>query len=338
MQQRPPSLRSGAAGAGTGGAAEVHAERRASLKFWRTYADIRNRMIPLAGILIVLGAVAAGFLMESGSVGALLQPAELIIIAGSALGAMIAANPIDRLARTGRTIRRVFRGPTMTRERYLGTLVMLHSVFRFARHHGPGALEEAVDDPAFSLMFAGHGEVTADPEVLEFICDTLRISVLGSVPAYSLDTMLADDLELRHKEALGPVQSLEMLSDSLPGFGIVAAVLGVILAMGSIREPPMLMGVRIASALIGTFTGILLAYGVVSPVSARLEKMENAEAQYFETLRAGLIAFAKGMPTPIAVECARRAVPPHLRPDFEKTERACRGLDIHMPRKSSVLK
>jgi chemotaxis protein MotA len=300
-------------------------------------------MIPLTGILIVLGAVAAGFLMESGKVGALLQPAELIIIAGSALGAMMAANPIDRLARTGRTIWRVFREPplareSMTRERYLATLVMLHAVFRFARHHGPVALEEAVDDPAFSVMFAGHGKVTADREVLEFVCDTLRICVLGSVSPYSLDTMLANDLELRRKEALGPVQSLEMLADSLPGFGIVAAVLGVILAMGSIREPPILMGVRIASALIGTFTGILLAYGVVSPVSARLEKMENAEAQYFETLRAGLIAFAKGMPTPIAVECARRAVPPHLRPDFERTEQACRGPDIHMARKSSVLK
>jgi chemotaxis protein MotA len=293
-------------------------------------------MIPLAGILIVLGAVAAGFLMESGHVGALLQPAELIVIGGSALGAMMAANPVNRLARTGRTIRRVFRGPAITGERYLATLVMLHSVFRFARHHGPTALEEAVDDPAFSIMFAGHGKVTADPEVLEFICDTLRICVLGSVSPYSLDTMLTNDL--RHKEALGPVQSLEMLSDSLPGFGIVAAVLGVILAMGSIREPPVLMGVRIASALIGTFTGILLAYGVVSPVSARLEKMEDAEAQYFETLRAGLIAFAKGMPTPIAVECARRAVPPHLRPDFEKTEQACRGLDIHAPQKSSVPK
>ena len=300
-------------------------------------------MIPLTGILIVLGAVAAGFLMESGKVGALLQPAELIIIAGSALGAMMAANPIDRLARTGRTIWRVFREPplareSMTRERYLATLVMLHAVFRFARHHGPVALEEAVDDPAFSIMFAGHGKVTADREVLEFVCDTLRICVLGSVSPYSLDTMLSNDLELRRKEALGPVQSLEMLADSLPGFGIVAAVLGVILAMGSIREPPVLMGVRIASALIGTFTGILLAYGVVSPVSARLEKMENAEAQYFETLRAGLIAFAKGMPTPIAVECARRAVPPHLRPDFERTEQACRSPDIHMARKSSVLK
>ena len=300
-------------------------------------------MIPLTGILIVLGAVAAGFLMESGKVGALLQPAELIIIAGSALGAMMAANPMDRLARTGRTIWRVFREPpsareSMTRERYLATLVMLHAVFRFARHHGPVALEEAVDDPAFSIMFAGHGKVTADREVLEFICDTLRICVLGSVSPYILDTMLANDLELRRKEALGPVQSLEMLADSLPGFGIVAAVLGVILAMGSIREPPILMGVRIASALIGTFTGILLAYGVVSPVSARLEKMENAEAQYFETLRAGLIAFAKGMPTPIAVECARRAVPPHLRPDYERTEQACRGPDIHMARKSSVLK
>src|SRR5258708_6733311 len=141
-------------------------------------------MIPLTGILIVLGAVAAGFLMESGSVGALVQPAELIIIAGSALGATIAANPIERLARTARTLWRIFRQPTMTRDRYLATLVMLDSVFRFARHHGAGALELAVDDPASSTMFAGHGKVTADPEVLEFICDTLRISALGSVSPY----------------------------------------------------------------------------------------------------------------------------------------------------------
>ncbi len=295
-------------------------------------------MLPLTGILIVLGAVAAGFLMESGKVGALVQPAELIIIAGSALGAMITANPADRLARTARTLWRVFREPGMTGERYLATLVMLNSVFRFARHHGSGAVEIAVDDPATSAMFAGHGKVTAHPAVLEFICDTMRITALEAVSPYSLDSMLQEDLELRRKEALGPAQSLEMLSDSLPGFGIVAAVLGVILAMGSIREAPVTMGIRIASALIGTFTGILLAYGIVSPVSARLEKMETAEAQYFEMLRAGLIAFAKGMPTPIAVECARRAVPPHLRPDFEKTEQACRSSDAYMARRSSVLK
>jgi len=295
-------------------------------------------MIPLVGILIVLGAVVGGFLIESGNVGALVQPAELLIIAGSALGAMMAANPVERLTRTARTLLHVFRRPVYTRERYLATLVMLHGIFQFARRGGAVALEEAVDDPGKSAVFTACGKVAPDPAVLEFICDTLRLSALGSVSPYYLEAMVDDDLEVRRKDGMGPVESLEMLADSLPGFGIVAAVLGVVLAMGSIGEAPMLMGIKIASALIGTFTGILLAYGIVSPVAARLEKTETAEAEYFETLRAGLIAFVKGMPAAIAVECARRAIPTDLRPDFAKTEQACRGSDLHMARKSSVLK
>jgi chemotaxis protein MotA len=134
------------------------------------------------------------------------------------------------------------------------------------------------------------------------------------------------------------VESLETLADSLPGFGIAAAVLGVILAMGSLKDSPLQMGIKIASALVGTFTGILLAYGVVSPVAARIAKIEDAESTYFEAIKAGLASFAKGMPPSIAVECARRAIPTEIRPDFEKTVEACRRGAIHTPAKSSVLK
>ncbi|HZL57448.1 MAG TPA: motility-associated protein [Bryobacteraceae bacterium] len=287
-------------------------------------------MIALAGILIVLGAVLGGFLMENRSLRPLMQPAELLIIAGAGLGAMLAANPVPRLARTVRSLRGVFRSPTYSNEKYLSTLVMLYSVLYFARHHSAGALEDAIEEPRRSALFVNQPGSAGNPEVIEFVCDTLRLSVLGAVSPYDMGVMIENDLAVRRHEGHGPVESLETLSDSLPGFGIVAAVLGVILAMGSMREAPILIGVKIAAALIGTFMGILLAYGFVSPISARIAKIENAEAEYFESIGAGLAAFAKGVPAAIAVECARRAIPPEVRPDFEKTEQACRQA-LHRP-------
>jgi len=279
-------------------------------------------MIVFAGILIVFAAVIGGFLIESGSLAALAQPAELLIIVGSALGAMMTANPFPHLARTARSIGKVFQTPVYTKDRYLTTLAMLYKVFHFARRHTSGALEDAVEEPRTSVLFTGYAK--PDPEELDFICDTLRMSSFGSVSPTNLGSMIETDLEIRRTAAHGPVSSLEALADSLPGFGIVAAVLGVILSMGAMRDDPSKIGMRIASALIGTFTGILLAYGLVSPIAARIEKIEEAESAYYEMLGAGLAAFVKGAPAAIAVECARRAIPSEVRPDFEATEAACR--------------
>lgn len=142
-------------------------------------------------------------------------------------------------------------------------------------------------------MLRPHTLLLSDPEVLDFICDTLRIASSGWISPFTLDALLDIDLDLRRLEAQGPVRSLDELADALPGFGIVAAILGVILAMGSMGESPARIGVRIASALIGTFTGILMAYGIVAPVAVRLEKIDDADAEYFETLRAGLASFAR---------------------------------------------
>jgi chemotaxis protein MotA len=247
-----------------------------------------------------------------------------VIIAGSALGALMASTPARGLIKTGGAITRIFRKPVYTTERYLATLAMLYSVFQFARRKGPSALEDAVDNPTRNALFAGYVRTGGNPETLEFLCDTLRMAALGSISPFSLDAMLESELEVRHKNASGPVETLMSLADSLPGFGIIAAVLGVILSMGAMRESPLKVGVKISSALIGTFTGILLAYGIVSPIAARLEKIEHAEAAFFGSLRAGLASFARGMPAAIAVECARRAIPPDVRPGFDATEKACK--------------
>jgi chemotaxis protein MotA len=286
-------------------------------------------MIPLAGILIVLGAVAGGFIMAGGSMAQLAQPAEVVIIAGAALGATMAGNPLACVLKTGGAVTRIFRGPVYTTDRYLATLATLYTIFHFARRSAPSALEDAVENPRRGRLFAGFILAGGDGDALEFVCDTLRISALGAVSPHSLDAMLESELEVRHKDGTGPVDLLARLADSLPGFGIVAAVLGVILSMGAIREPPLKVGLKIATALIGTFTGILLAYGIVGPIAARVAKIEDAEAAYFESLRAGLASFAKGMPTAIAIECARRAIPLDVRPGFEATENACRR--IHYP-------
>jgi chemotaxis protein MotA len=284
-------------------------------------------MIPLAGILIVFGAVLGGFVMAGGKPGQLAQPAELIIIAGSALGAMMVANSPARLLKTAGAVGQIFRAPAYTREKYLSMLQMLYAVFHLARRKGGQALEDAVDDPLASPLFRKFSESATNRDALEFVCDTLRMCALGSISPVSLDAMLENELEVRRHEVSRPVEILASLADALPGFGIVAAVLGVILSMGAIREPPLKVGLKIASALIGTFTGILLAYGVVSPISARLAKIEDAESDYFDCMRAALASFVRGMPPSIAVECARRAIPPEVRPDFEAVERVCRRVD-----------
>jgi len=283
-------------------------------------------MIPLAGILIVFAAVIGGFVMESGPLAQLAQPAEILIIIGSSLGAVMVGNPPAEIAKTAHALLGVFRRSAYTTERYLTTLIMLSGIFHFARRHDARALENAVEDPLASPLFDRYKNEVS-PEVVEFVCDTLRLTSLATISPFSLDEMMEGDLETRRVAAAEPTELLARLADSLPGFGIVAAVLGVILSMGSMHEAPEKLGMKIASALIGTFTGILLAYGVVSPLSDRLKKIEHAKSEYFDCIRAGLSSFTKGMPVAIAVECARRAIPEDVRPDFNLTEEVCRQAD-----------
>jgi chemotaxis protein MotA len=282
-------------------------------------------MFSIIGIVLVFGAIIAGFLMEHGKIPVLLQPAELVIIGGSAVGTLLAANPLPLIVRIFKSLLTVVSGSRFTAALYLETLRMLSAIFQFARKSGMAKLEEDIENPHKSTVFSKYPNLIKDHHVLYFICDTLRTAVSGVVAPHDLDALVEADIDIHHHDSSAPVRALSTVADALPGLGIVAAVLGIVITMGALGGPPEKIGEKVAAALVGTFLGILLSYGLVAPLAANLEKIVDAEAQYYQMLRAGLMAFAKGMAPMIAVEFARRAIPHDFRPTFLEMEKACKG-------------
>ena len=282
-------------------------------------------MLSLIGIVVVFGAIVGGFLMEKGKLLVLVQPSELVIIGGAALGTLLIANHMALLMRILKSVPKVLTGSRFTTALYLETLKMLYDVFQFARKNGMARLEEDVENPEQSQVFSNYPNLLKDKHVLHFVCDSLRTAVSGVVAVHDLDLMLETDIEIHHHEIAAPVRALETVADALPGFGIVAAVLGIVITMGALGGLPEGVGEKVAAALIGTFLGILLSYGLVAPVAAALDKICGAETGYYQTLRAGLMSFARGAAPLIAVEFARRTIPHDMRPGFQDMEAACRG-------------
>jgi chemotaxis protein MotA len=282
-------------------------------------------MFAIIGIVVVFGAILGGFIMEKGPLAVLMQPAELVIIGGAAIGTILIANPLPLAIKVFKSVLGVISGSPFTKEYYLESLKMLSDIFMFARKSGMAKLEEDIENPEKSAVFSKYPKLAKDHHILDFVCDTLRTAVAGVVAPHDLDAMIENDIEIHHQNALAPARALATVSDALPGLGIVAAVLGVVITMGALGGPPEEIGHKVAAALVGTFLGILLSYGVVSPIAANLEKTIDAEGQFYQMLRAGLMAFAKGMAPMISVEFARRAVPHELRPTFKDMETACKG-------------
>ncbi len=282
-------------------------------------------MFAIIGLVVVFGAILGGYLMENGPLAVLVQPAELIIIGGAALGTLLIANPLPLVIKIFKSLLGILAGNKFTKDYYLESLKMLNDIFSFARKAGMAKLEEDVENPDKSAVFSKYPKLIKDHHLLHFVCDTLRTAVSGVVPPHDLDAMLENDIDVHHHEALATAKALATVSDALPGLGIVAAVLGVVITMGALGGPPEEIGHKVAAALVGTFLGILLSYGVVSPIAANLEKTIEAEGQFYQMLRAGLMAFARGMAPMIAVEFARRATPHELRPSFKNLESACKG-------------
>jgi chemotaxis protein MotA len=282
-------------------------------------------MFSIIGIVIVFGAVVGGFLMEKGKLPVLLQPAELIIIGGSAIGTLLVANPLPLIIKIFKGLVSILGGSRFNAAYYLESLKMLSDIFQFARKSGMAKLEEDIENPDKSAVFSKYPKLIKDHHVLYFICDTLRTAVAGVVAPHDLDTLVEGDIEIHHTASSAPVRALSTVADALPGLGIVAAVLGIVITMGALGGPPEQIGEKVAAALVGTFLGILLSYGMVSPLAAHLQGMIDAEGQYYQMLRSGLMAFAKGMAPMIAVEFARRSIPHDLRPTFKEMETACKG-------------
>jgi chemotaxis protein MotA len=282
-------------------------------------------MLALIGILVVIGAIAGGYLMEHGKLLVLMQPAELIIIGGAAMGTLLIANPLPVIIRILKGITGTLSGGKFTRPFYLETLKMLNEIFMRARKGGMAALEGDVDEPQKSQLFSKYPKFVKDHHALAFVCDTLRMAITGGVSHYELDQMMELDLEVHHHEVNVPMNALNTMADALPGLGIVAAVLGVVITMGSLGGPPEEIGHKVAAALVGTFLGILLCYGFFSPLAANMGKVNDAESHYYHCLRIGMIAFVRGSAPIQAVEFARRTIPSAVRPSFKEMEGTCRG-------------
>ncbi|MCL6507887.1 MAG: flagellar motor stator protein MotA [Bryobacteraceae bacterium] len=282
-------------------------------------------MIALAGLAVVLAAVIGGYLLEHGNLLVLFQPAEFVIIGGAALGAMVAANPLSVTIGIFKGLLSLLKGSPYTKALYLETLKMLNDLFNHARKNGLARVEQDIEDPAKSPLFSKYPALLKDHHALHFVCDTVRLLVTGGVQTHDLDQMMELDLEVHHHGSLQPSTALTTVADSLPGLGIVAAVLGIIITMGAMGGPPEQIGHKVAAALVGTFFGVLMCYGFVGPLGAHMSKLADAESQYYHVLRVGLAAFAKGLPPLLAVEFARRTIPHHLRPSFREMEGACRG-------------
>jgi chemotaxis protein MotA len=282
-------------------------------------------MFAIIGIVVVFGCIVAGYLMEHGNIRVLLQPAELLIIAGAAAGTVLIANPLHILKQIASGLGSVFGSSRYTRQRYIETLKMMFDMLNKARREGLVALESDIEDPAKSPLFSKYKDFMIQHHAVSFVCDTMRMAVSGGVEVFDLDQMLESDMEVHHHDASEPVTALSTTADSLPGLGIVAAVLGVVITMGALGGPPEEIGRKVAAALVGTFLGILLCYGLVGPLAARLGKTADEERAYLQVLRAVMIAFLKGIAPIMAVEIGRRSVPGHLRPSFSEVEKACRS-------------
>ena len=282
-------------------------------------------MFSLIGIVVVIGAVLGGYLMEHGHLAVLVQPAELVIIGGAALGTLLIANPISLVKQIISGLIGVLKGSPYTKAFYTDTLKMMNDLFMQARKAGMVKLEEDVENASKSQVFSKYPKFLANHHAVHFVCDTLRMAISGGVQPFDLDQMMEMDMDVHHHEAGLPIAALSTVADALPGLGIVAAVLGVVITMGALGGPPEEIGHKVAAALVGTFLGILMCYGFLGPLASNMQKISDAESDYYRVLRQGVIAFIKGAAPSLAVEFARRSIPADHRPSFKDIEAACRG-------------
>lgn len=279
----------------------------------------------IVGALIVLGAVIAGYMLSGGELLALWQPFELITICGAAFGAFFIANPMKVVMASIKGTFALMGGSRYNKTLYMELLACLYDVFQKIRKEGLIAIEADVEDPKASSIFTKYKLITKDHHVMDFICDYLRLMVVGDMSAHELEALMDAELETHHAEALLPAGALQKVSDALPGFGIVAAVMGIVITMASLGGPPEVLGHHVAAALVGTFLGILLAYGFVGPMSTQMEHRVREEGKFYECIKVSLLACVSGAPPQIAVEFGRKVLYSTERPSFIELEKRVRG-------------
>lgn len=273
---------------------------------------------------MVLSCVIGGYLLEHGNLAVLMQPVEFLIIAGGALGGLIIASPKHVLVGIIKNVKNIFIGGSTSKSAYLELLSLLSLILSKIRKDGLISIEADIENPAKSAIFNKYKSVLANKHALEFLCDNLKVIITANMPPHELDSLMDIDIEAHHHEEITPATSVGTMADGLPGLGIVAAVMGVVLTMGKIDQPPKVLGESIGAALVGTFLGVLMCYGFVGPMAQNMTHAANEKEIYLQVIKVVLVAFVGGSAPQMAVESGRRAIPGSHRPSFSELEKALR--------------
>jgi chemotaxis protein MotA len=279
-------------------------------------------MFVIIGLVVVVASLIIGYTMHGGNLAVLVQISEFIIIGGAAFGSMIIANSLSTVKKIVSGAIGTMKGSKLNKETYLDLLKLMYELFQFAKREGLIALEPHVEEPESSSIISKYPSFLENHHGVDFLCDTLKVVLSGGVPAHDLEELMDIDLEALHEEENEPPAALQVVSDAFPGLGIVAAVLGVIITMQSISAGAETVGANVAAALVGTFLGVLLSYGVVGPIAQNMATTVKKESHYLQCIKASLLSFAKGAPATVALEYGRRAINPENRPTFSETEDA----------------
>ena len=282
-------------------------------------------MFVIIGAAIVLVGVIGGFLIEGGPIQVFLQPTEFMIIGGAAIGSLLVMSPFASLKRVMSYSLGVLKGDPYSKEQYINLLKTMFELFNVAKRDGLIAVEPHVMEPQKSTIFSKNAFLLNQHHALDFFCDTMKLLLGGGVPPYDVEALLDADMDSHHSEEGSAPMLVQKIGDALPGLGIVAAVLGIVITMQAISGPPEEIGEKVAVALVGTFLGVLLSYGFVQPLSTHIELLQASEARYYECMKAGIVAYAKGNAPIIVVEFARRVIYSSVRPSFSEVEDAVRG-------------
>jgi chemotaxis protein MotA len=280
----------------------------------------------IVGILLVLVSVFGGYAAMGAHLEVLWQPFEGVIILGAAMGAFVIANPPAVLKSIGGLFGTLFRGPRYDKAAYLELLGLQYTLFKLAKSKGNLALEAHVENPSDSTIFSQFPKFSGDHHAVEFMCDYLRMITLGTENAHELEALMDEELETHHQERERIVGAVQALADGTPALGIVAAVLGVIKTMGSIDQPPEVLGHLIGGALVGTFLGVFVAYGFFAPMAQSLRNIYEAESKYYLSMKAGLLAHMAGYAPAVSIEFARKALMSDVRPTFIEVEQSTAAL------------
>ena len=283
-------------------------------------------MFVIIGWVVVIACVIGGYMAMGGKLGPLWQPFELVIIGGAGVGAYIVANPKYVLGQSGRAFKAALKGPKYNKDDYLELLSLMYAIFKLAKTKGMLAIESHIERPEESSLFQAFPKFSSDHHALEFLCDYLRMMTLGTDNPHELADLLDEELETHHAEDAQIAGAYQTMGDGFPALGIVAAVLGIIKTMGSITEPPEVLGKLIGGALVGTFLGIFLAYGIVSPLAVNMNNVFAADGKHLACIKAGLLAHVSGYAPAVSVEFARKILMSKDRPSFFEVEEAVAAL------------